>query len=328
MPRGDFFQIQKSVLLDLIPLGLNATIAYLILARGSGRNNKSTRWSTNAIETKTGIGRISARHAIAKLVQTGLLDRIQSGTRPKYDLLHGQATTYLGSAHDNGFEWIWLPNSIVDGVGSEVTPLEKLRRNQCIHTLELFLGLYDLQNLAEAGGIHWSVICQKYERTRIWEHRQYVVWGFNQEALSAKRIGPIATFINTTGDWKVFWEAWERLESLGLIECSTLLVEGSSEEASIVYPLDADRYPDIDEQARQLAADILGQSQCDWAYEKHEVIVAASKDYPSAELVDCYRLRYRAKTSLSASWVASKESYAAIAARFKEYRETKLKAQM
>ena len=324
MPRGDFFQIQKSVLSDLIPLGLNATIAYLILARGSGRFNDTTRWSTNAVETKTGIGRISAKNAIAKLVQAGLLERTKGGKRPAYNLLNGQTTTYLGPTYENGFEWIWLPNSIIDGVGLEVNPLEKLRKNQCIHTLELFLGLYDLQNLAEAGGIHWSAISRKYERTRIWEHRQFVVWGFNPESRYANRIGPISIFIDRKGDWEAFWEAWERLEAMGLIECSTLLVESSSEEAAIVYPLDFNRWPDIDEEARSLAADILEKSDNAWALENHEVIVAAFKDYPAVELVDCYRLLYRAKTSLSASWVASGSSYTAIANSFREYRETKL----
>ncbi len=326
MPRGDFFQIQKSVLSDLIPLGLNATIAYLILARGSGRSNQSTGWSTNAIETKTGIGRIRARNAIAQLVQAGLLDRIKSGKRPMYNLLHGQTTTGLYPSFGNGFDWIWLPNSIVDGVGLEVPPLEKLRRNQCVDTLELFIGLYDLQNLAEAGGIHWSTICGDYKRTRIWEHRQYVVWGFNQETRSAKRIGPISTFIDKKGNWEAFWETWNMLEMQGLIECSMLLVEGSSNEASIVYPLDADRWPEIDEEARSLAADILEQSDNAWLHQKYEVIVAASKDYPAVELVDCYRLRYRAKTSLSASWVASAETYAAIAADFKQYRQSKFRS--
>ena len=326
MPRGDFFQIKKSVLPALIPLGLNATVAYLILARGSGRFNDSTRWSTNAIETKTGIGRTRARNAIAQLVQAGLLDRIKGGTRPKYSILHGQATTGLEPTFDNGFEWIWLPNSIVDGVGFEDPPLEKLRRNQCIDTLELFLGLYDLQNLAEAGGIHWSAICRKYERKRIWEHRQYVVWGFNEGTLSAKPIGPISTFIDKKGDWPEFWDAWDRFETLGLIECSTLLVESSSNEASIVYPLDGDRWPEIDEEARSLAADILEQSDNAWLHQKYEVVVAASKDYPAVELVDCYRLRYRAKTSLSASWVASAETYAAIAADFRQYRQSKFRS--
>jgi hypothetical protein len=190
--------------------------------------------------------------------------------------------------------------------------------------LELFLGLYDLQNLAEAGGIHWSTICREYDRHRLWEHDQYAVWGFNEGVRSAKPIGPIATFLDSKGGWDDFWMSWKQLEALGLLESSSLLVEGTSEEASIVYPLDASIWPEIEEEARGLAFDILDGSSKSWVYKEHDVIVAVTRDYPSVELVDCYRLRYRAKTSLSASWVASAESYATIASSFRQYRRSKL----
>jgi hypothetical protein len=49
-------------------LGLNPAVAYLVLARGSGADNRTTAWSVNAIEGYTGIGRPRAKKAIDALM--------------------------------------------------------------------------------------------------------------------------------------------------------------------------------------------------------------------------------------------------------------------
>src|SRR5258708_18172327 len=61
--------------------------AYLVLARGSGHDQRTTSWSVNAIESHTGIGRPRAQKAIVALVQAGLVRITRGRTKPKYSII-------------------------------------------------------------------------------------------------------------------------------------------------------------------------------------------------------------------------------------------------
>jgi hypothetical protein len=82
-----FFAVDRRTWARVRALGLNCAVAYLVLARGTGKNNRETAWSVDAIERYTGIARSRARHAIRSLLDTGVARQIRAGSRPKYDLL-------------------------------------------------------------------------------------------------------------------------------------------------------------------------------------------------------------------------------------------------
>ena len=65
---------------------MNPAIAYLVLARGTGGDNRTTKWSTNAIEQRTAISRSRAAGAIADLEQAKAVvrDPASKRDRPKY----------------------------------------------------------------------------------------------------------------------------------------------------------------------------------------------------------------------------------------------------
>lgn len=86
--RGGFFAVDRRAWDHVCTLGINASIAYLILARGTGGDNRTTKWSTNAIEQKTGISRGRAKIAIETLERTGLVHatRGEKKSRPAYKL--------------------------------------------------------------------------------------------------------------------------------------------------------------------------------------------------------------------------------------------------
>ena len=55
--RGGFFQIDRRTWARVCDLGMNPAAAYLVQASGTGGDNRTTSWSTNAIEKYTGISR-------------------------------------------------------------------------------------------------------------------------------------------------------------------------------------------------------------------------------------------------------------------------------
>ncbi len=85
--RGGFFAIDRRIVPVLIDIGMNAAVSYLILARGTGGDNRSTAWSINAIEQHTGISRAGAKAAIDALIGRGLIRQTKAGSRPKYLVL-------------------------------------------------------------------------------------------------------------------------------------------------------------------------------------------------------------------------------------------------
>jgi hypothetical protein len=79
--RGGFFAVDRRAWARVCRLGMNSAVAYLVLARGTGGDNRTTKWSTNAIERYTGISRSRAAKAIADLEQDKAVVRDPAGTR-------------------------------------------------------------------------------------------------------------------------------------------------------------------------------------------------------------------------------------------------------
>ncbi|MDU0343172.1 hypothetical protein [Bosea rubneri] len=82
--RGDFFAIDHRLWPKVCGLGLNAAVAYLVLARGTGGDNRTTSWSVNAIEKRTNISRAAANKAVLTLQVAGLIDKGGKPRRPQY----------------------------------------------------------------------------------------------------------------------------------------------------------------------------------------------------------------------------------------------------
>lgn len=84
--KGDFFAIDRRTWGRVLNLGMGASAAYLILARGTLSDMRSTSWSVNAIEQRTAIGRPRIQKALQDLKQAGLIQQTRGGTKPRYYL--------------------------------------------------------------------------------------------------------------------------------------------------------------------------------------------------------------------------------------------------
>jgi hypothetical protein len=86
---GQFFAVEAQAWPRVCTLGLNAAVAYLVLAQGSQQDNRSTNWSVHAVESYTGISRSRAKRALELLEDNGLIEMTRPKPRPWYDLLPG-----------------------------------------------------------------------------------------------------------------------------------------------------------------------------------------------------------------------------------------------
>src|SRR5262245_28374728 len=69
--------------------GLNSAVAYLVMARGTGRDNRTTQWSANAIEQRTGMSRPNAKKAVEDLDTRGISRKLRDGKHPVRELALG-----------------------------------------------------------------------------------------------------------------------------------------------------------------------------------------------------------------------------------------------
>ncbi len=85
---GGFFAIDARIWAKVTTAGMNEAVAYLVLACGTGHDNKSTSWSTNAVMKYAGIGWVRAKDAIVHLVGSGFIQCAETHTeaRPRYQL--------------------------------------------------------------------------------------------------------------------------------------------------------------------------------------------------------------------------------------------------
>lgn len=84
---GGFFAVDSRIWPKVCELGINEPVAYLVQARGTGRDNRTTTWSVDSIERYTGISRHRAAAAVKRMQDTGLTRLLRGGTKPKYELV-------------------------------------------------------------------------------------------------------------------------------------------------------------------------------------------------------------------------------------------------
>ena len=84
--RG-FFAIDRGAFRCAAVGGLNAVVAHLVMARGTGPDNRTTQWSVHSIEQRTGISRPNADKAVKALLHRGIWNKIRDGRHPIYEAI-------------------------------------------------------------------------------------------------------------------------------------------------------------------------------------------------------------------------------------------------
>lgn len=85
--RGDFFGVELETFHRVCALNdPDVCAAYLILAAGTGADNRTSTWSREAVNQRTSLNWRQARDAVSRLKQAGLVRCTKSGARPRYDL--------------------------------------------------------------------------------------------------------------------------------------------------------------------------------------------------------------------------------------------------
>jgi hypothetical protein len=308
---GQFFAIDRRNWARACGFGINAAVAYMVLARGSGRDQRSTSWSAHAVETYTGISRTRAKAGVEALKAAELVRLIESGSRPRYEITAWHAPGKRKPAEP---EWIWLPNGFVTGVSDETPPLELLRQTQDHMVLRLAVDLYWQQNLVEDGGVTRNTVWKTYERFEAGRQAQFTIWGFRREhewvrwndtTNPHKRTLTKEDEAAGRGQADDFFARTKLLANAGIIEWVQHLVESENPASEVIHPmtLEGDGIEArLGRAAHRAGRSMLTDAQRSWADEQGLTLAPVPRHITNVQMVGIARLRYRPHTKLTAAW--------------------------
>ena len=306
-----FFAVELEKIFDAIDLGINEACLYLIYCVGSGKSNDKTRWSVNALTKYTSIATRKGKKASTRLQDAKLTRQIKGGKHPQFEILKGDT------------EQVWLPNTFITGVDEEDAPLERLRKTGDPLVFKLLFKLYARCNIAEEGGIQTDIIFTDFERKKIAEHQNFVLYGFDNKG---SRFYPNTLYdclskeehlnlrLDEPGkeDLSGFWDRFALLGDLGLVYYIPTLFDSKDGEpiVSLRDPFTCDYCSEL-----HLIDDQLLPGYVERAREyDHSLMIP--KTYPNAVLKGVYVLRYRQHTEMV------KAGYALTQERLERYMKT------
>lgn len=305
-------------------LGMNEAVCYLVIASGTGGDQRTSSWSATAIEKYMGIHHRRATTAIQRLEAEKLVAVVKNGSFRRYSLQPACAVPSVIKRATAGQrrtpaqqqeiverlllpEWIWLPNSLIQGAADETSPVKLLRQSQNLNALRLFINFYYHHDLTADHGIDWRIrsgVREEYTRKEIGHHGNHKIWAFK----------PLQYNVSTITDFYFdeFWDCFHLLKEAGLIEFVAHLVEGDSDDAEIIHPLP---YPDTGETGEQeITKQAIGAARLMAPYfkDKSTMLAPVLSRLANVQMVGIARLKYRPQTTKTAEWLSN-------AAEWKKY---------
>ncbi len=307
--KTGFFAIGLAEWRQACEIGLNPAVAFLVMACGTGPDNRTTSWSANSVQEYGGIRWERAKPAIEQLMKAGLVTLAESSTkaRPRYKLKISE-------------DRIWLPKNVVIPLAGEEPIVHRVRQIQDVMTLRLFVELYHAQNLAADGGISREVLYRKYEKEVCRDVGSMMYLGFTDAGEWVAWSTDVTKAHLGTGEsrGKPFFDRIATLKGMGLIQEGTYLFESSSPDAEILFPVDG---PEPEERSIHAVAYEMVETNLQGGtalLEQHEYVIPVYRHQQSAELYGIFRMRFRAQTANTGAWYAVlKEKTGAAIAMFR-----------
>lgn len=301
MDKGDkgFFAVGTEEWRAACGLGLTAACSFLVLACGTGRDNSTTAWAANAVQTYAGISWVRAKPAIAQLIEAGLVQNVSKTKKPRYKLKIGT-------------ERIWLPKSIIMSVAGEMPALHRIRQAQDVMLLRLFVELYYAQNLAADGGLSRNVYYHKFKKTVFAESGEFIFLGFDADSswvswstdVTDVHRAKVSEAEKAEGKnpGHVFFKRISTLIEMGLLEYSVCVFESDGDDAEILFPIHGPTAWEREmlETGQTLAERLLTDWQVDQC--PHKYLMPVFRHQGQAQAFGIYRLLHRPHTALTAAW--------------------------
>lgn len=193
-PGGNYFAVCAYRFAEALSLDVAHALAYLVLARFTGKDHRTTNAGAAAIARQLRMKLEHARQIRDRLESNNLISvRGQGGT--KYRRLLSEDVA------DNDGR-IWLPNRLIGDKKGEVSRLWDMRHlKDAVSVLAALLHVYHANHLLRHNGVDPKAIsrrakvefeCQEIGRARLFGMRPYHAWRYD---LAAAASSPLSRFL-------------------------------------------------------------------------------------------------------------------------------------
>lgn len=210
--------------------------------------------------------------------------------------------------------WVWLPNEVIEGTKKkEMPPIKLIRQVRDPLALQMFVDAYDSQNLAEFGGVDPAAFLGLYEREKVYSFGEYDIYAFYDTATS--QINLEHGFVSKHLDHELtrnkkqadFFPRFRDLEALGLFEAVPYLFESDDPDAEPIHSLEnsSSSFSCLRTLSKSAAFHLLPENLSKKLLKQERkpfAIVPVKRHMRNITVKDVYRLRYRAKTKMTAMW--------------------------
>jgi hypothetical protein len=323
---GKFFAVEKVAWRKACELGIPAAMAYLVLARGTRKDNRTTKWARKAVGKRTGFKRKATKEAVQKLLEVGLVEDKRTieqkkvrRSRPKYRLVRFDTD----EAHKCRSALIWLPNSIVDAADDEVSPIVSLRTTRNPLALWLFVALYGIHDLCEEGGLPVEMLSLSYRGQVLRDFGQFNIirydhtdsrvptWEHYSTLISNEDARKIATQLEADPE-DLMNDALRIILGKGLIQWIPHLHDSDEADATALFSFNSEpqtgqsKNPEKDlfRTMQNLMTCIVDEEHWNVPRDHSRYCVAVHRDVEYASLKCVARLRYQPRTKMTDAWYA------------------------
>lgn len=171
---GNYFAVDQALANRALDLSLEAFLALLVLARGAGGDQRSTKWGVNSIEQREILGRPAARRGIGQLEAKAIISTPEKGVRKIAD----RTVVRCDAEGKSTFApRLWLPNQLIDGPPGHRSPLIALRETRSVDAARLLMHIYALCDLEQWGGVPPSLLRGNLKLEALGDRGMHTIYG-------------------------------------------------------------------------------------------------------------------------------------------------------
>ena len=300
--RGNMFVVDVptfAAVCDLSDADVAAT--YLILAAGTGSDNRTSSWSREAVNRRTALNWRKANTCIDRLEKAGLISWISPKNTRK---------TRIDLPPVNGERRpAFLPKSLVENV------VDRIRMAREPMAFRLLVDLYALQDLAECAGVDHHHLYETFRREEAGATPSLQAWYFNSPQKWVRWTPELAHHQRqlTAREVKAGEDRGSNLfarvsilADAGALEWVHYLAEDEESGSPLIHPVDVVRHGKVIDTeietivgsfATLAAMALTGRNAPAFGY-----LLAADRLAKKVALVGIPRLRHRAHTANAARW--------------------------
>ncbi|GJD66592.1 hypothetical protein [Methylobacterium frigidaeris] len=215
-------------------------------------------------------------------------------------------------------EFVWLPNSLVDGFRAGDAPLSRLRQIGDGRAAMVLMRVYQHANLPEDGGLPRAAVRTPFKRLEAARWQGFSVWAFDRgnswaghDPLMRPFIGQAKgeQFNTLAGE---FWAAWHALSEARLVESVGYVFDGEEEGSQPIHPFSpwngTDEERMVTREALMAASRMVTESQLQRVASEfgnsNLYVCPVQAHVLNAQLVGIWRPVYRPNTAKTRAWVA------------------------